>query len=152
MHYEKKLAVSKTEVQSIALYVKVFLENPVEATTIVQNFVFVFVENVVWKKNNIRNSNIDIKKGRKKKRLMRPLYIEPVTSLDKCRVTFYWVIKCTIWLLGYLVPSVGDFLRVLRFFHRKKNWPPRYNWNVVESGVCNCLHVWNKILIISIRY
>ena len=47
MHYEKKLAVSKTEVQSIAVYVKVFLENPVEATTIVHNFVFVFVENVV---------------------------------------------------------------------------------------------------------
>ena len=27
---------------------------------------------------------------------MRPLYTEPVTSLDKCRVTFYWVIKCTL--------------------------------------------------------
>jgi hypothetical protein len=27
---------------------------------------------------------------------MQPLAIEPVTSLDKCRVTFYWVIKCTL--------------------------------------------------------
>ena len=34
------------------------------------------------------NSN---KETKRKKRLMRPLYIEPVTSLDKCRVTFYWV-------------------------------------------------------------
>ena len=34
-----------------------------------------------------------------KKKLMWPLYIEPVTSLDKCRVTLYWVtcgIKCTL--------------------------------------------------------
>ena len=36
------------------------------------------------------------KKKKKKERLMRPLYTEPVTSLDKCRVTFYWVIKCTL--------------------------------------------------------
>ena len=27
---------------------------------------------------------------------MRPLYTEPVTSLDKCRVTLYWVIKYTL--------------------------------------------------------
>jgi hypothetical protein len=25
---------------------------------------------------------------------MRPLHTEPVTRLDKCRVTFHWVIKC----------------------------------------------------------
>ena len=36
------------------------------------------------------------KKKKEKKRLMRPLYAEPITSLDKCRVTFYWVIKCTL--------------------------------------------------------
>ena len=39
------------------------------------------------------NSN---KETKRKKRLMRPLYIEPVTSLDKCRVNFYWV---TLYLL-----------------------------------------------------
>jgi hypothetical protein len=32
------------------------------------------------------------KRKKEKKMLMRPLYIEPVTSLRKCRVTFYWVI------------------------------------------------------------
>jgi hypothetical protein len=31
------------------------------------------------------------KKSEKKEKLMRPLYIETVTSLDKCTVTFYWV-------------------------------------------------------------
>jgi hypothetical protein len=31
------------------------------------------------------------KKSEKKENLMRPLYIETVTSLDKCTVTFYWV-------------------------------------------------------------
>ena len=30
--------------------------------------------------------------------------MEPVACLDKCRVTFYWVIKYTIWPLAYLVP------------------------------------------------
>jgi hypothetical protein len=33
----------------------------------------------------------DQMKKKWKKRLMWPLYVEPVTSLDKCRVTFYWV-------------------------------------------------------------
>jgi hypothetical protein len=55
------------------------LENPVEATTIVQNL-FCYLLNMCYEK----------------KRLMQPLYIEPVTSLNKCRVTFYWVIKCTL--------------------------------------------------------
>jgi hypothetical protein len=27
---------------------------------------------------------------------MRPLYTDTVTSLDKCRLTFYRVIKCTL--------------------------------------------------------
>jgi len=27
-----------------------------------------------------------------------------------------------------------DFIQVLRF-PPPKNWPPRYNWNIVESGV-----------------
>ena len=40
------------------------LENPVEATTIVQNFVLLLVENVVWKKN-IRNNKTDIKRNKK---------------------------------------------------------------------------------------
>ena len=33
--------------------------------------------------------------------------------------------------------QVGGFYRVLRFpTHKKKKiWPPRYNWNIVESGV-----------------
>ena len=53
------------------------LENPVEATTIVQNGLLL-VKHVLWKKK---------KKKIKKKKLMRPLYIEPVTSLDKGRVT-----------------------------------------------------------------
>jgi hypothetical protein len=30
--------------------------------------------------------------------------------------------------------KVGGFLRVLRFRHQY-NWPTRYNWNIVESGV-----------------
>ena len=39
-----------------------FLENTVEATTIVQNFVLLLVEKVVWKKY-IRNNKTDIKKN-----------------------------------------------------------------------------------------
>jgi hypothetical protein len=31
------------------------------------------------------------KKKKEKKRRLCNLYIEPVRSLDKCRVTFYWV-------------------------------------------------------------
>jgi len=31
--------------------------------------------------------------------------------------------------------EVGGFYRVLRFPPRKKNWPPRYNWNIVKSVV-----------------
>jgi hypothetical protein len=46
------------------------------------------------KKKEKGKSKIKIKWRNKKERLMRPL-LEPVTSLDKCRVTFYWVIKCT---------------------------------------------------------
>jgi hypothetical protein len=64
------------------------LENPVEATTIVQNVVLLLVEHVGKKMSK--------RKEKRKKRLMRPLYTESVTSLDKCRVTFYWVIKCTL--------------------------------------------------------
>ena len=29
----------------------------------------------------------------------------------------------------------GGFLPVLRFLQPKKNWPPRYSWNIVVSGV-----------------
>jgi hypothetical protein len=30
--------------------------------------------------------------------------------------------------------QVGGFLRFLRFLHQY-NWPPQYNWNIVESGI-----------------
>ena len=30
--------------------------------------------------------------------------------------------------------QVAFFLRVLRFLHQL-NWPPRYSWNIVDSGV-----------------
>ena len=80
------------------------LENPVEATTIVQNFVLLLVEHVVCKKKKKKNEKKrklkrkkkEKKKKEKKERLMRPLHTEPVTSLDKCRVTFHWVIKCVL--------------------------------------------------------
>jgi hypothetical protein len=62
------------------------LENSVEATTIVQKFDLLLVKHVLWKKKK-KNE----KKSEKKEKLMRPLYIETVTSLDKCTVTFYWV-------------------------------------------------------------
>jgi hypothetical protein len=45
----------------------------VEATTIVQNFVLLLVENVVWKKD-IRNNKTDIKKQKNKKELMQPIH------------------------------------------------------------------------------
>jgi hypothetical protein len=41
----------------------------------------------------------------------------------------------------YVIKFVSDsrqvcgFLRVLRFPPPKLNWPPRYNWNIVESGI-----------------
>ena len=47
------------------------LENPVEATGIVQKFVLLLVEHVVWKKE--KKSKVKRKK-RKKRRLMQPLY------------------------------------------------------------------------------
>jgi hypothetical protein len=58
------------------------LEIPVEATSIVQIFALL---HVVWKK-----------KEKKERKNVNAASIEPVTSLDKCRVTFYWVIKCTL--------------------------------------------------------
>ena len=36
------------------------------------------------------------KKKKKKKKKVNAASIEPVTSLDKCRMTLYWVIKCTL--------------------------------------------------------
>jgi hypothetical protein len=30
--------------------------------------------------------------------------------------------------------QVRDFLRGIRFLNQY-NWPPRYNWNIVESGI-----------------
>ena len=53
------------------------LEIPVEATSIVQIFALL---HVVWKK-----------KEKKERKNVNAASIEPVTSLDKCRVTFYWV-------------------------------------------------------------
>ena len=49
-------------------------------------------------KKYIRNNKTDIEKRKKKKKKTKKkkVNVEPVTSLDKCRVTFYWVIKCTI--------------------------------------------------------
>jgi hypothetical protein len=62
------------------------LEIPVEATSIVQIFALL---HVVWKK-----------KEKKERKNVNAASIEPVTSLDKCRVTFYWVIKChsMVWI------------------------------------------------------
>jgi hypothetical protein len=40
--------------------VTMLLENPVEVTTIVQNFVLLLIEYVVWK-TTIRNNKTDIK-------------------------------------------------------------------------------------------
>ena len=44
------------------------LENPVEATTIVQKFVLLFVENVVWKKKISEIIRLISKMKRKKKK------------------------------------------------------------------------------------
>ena len=42
--------------------------------------------------------------------------------------------------------QVCDFIRVLRF-PPQKNWLPRYNWNIVESGIThhklNSVSAWN---------
>jgi hypothetical protein len=45
---------------------------------------------------------------------MQPLYTEPVTSLDKCRVTFYWVIKCTLknTILGVLHNLYRHYMKI----------------------------------------
>jgi hypothetical protein len=71
------------------------LENSVEATTIVQKFDLLLVKHVLWKKKKKKEKKKkkkkNEKKSEKKEKLMRPLYIETVTSLDKCTVTFYWV-------------------------------------------------------------
>ena len=66
------------------------LQNPVETTDIVQKYVLLLVKHVVLKKKS------KVKKKKRKKKKVNAASIEPVTSLDKCRVTFYWVIKCTL--------------------------------------------------------
>jgi hypothetical protein len=35
----------------------------------------------------------------------------------------------------YVVKFVSDLRQVGGFFLHQKNWPPRYNWNIVESDV-----------------
>jgi hypothetical protein len=47
-------------------------------------------------------------------------------SGDVCSIQQY-VIKVCQW-------QVGSFLRTFRF-PQQQNWPPRYNWHIVESGV-----------------
>ena len=47
------------------------------------------------------------------------------------RGVHYYVIKYVS-----VLREVGGFFRVLQFpSPKKKKWPPRYNWNIVESGV-----------------
>jgi len=58
----------------------------------------------------------------------------------------YYVIKFVsdLW-------QVGGFLRILQFPHQY-NWPSRYNWNIVESGIkhhnqtltSKCMTIWTK--------
>ena len=67
--------------------------------------------------------------------------------------------------------QVGGFLRVLWLLHQY-NWPPRYNWNIVESGVkhhkpeikqtrlygifhsilLRCSYIWSKYKLICLAY
>ena len=52
------------------------------------------------------------------------------------------------------LPQVGAFLRLLRFLHQL-NWPPRYFWNIVESGVKHHklnLKYWQRGRIISMVF
>ena len=44
---------------------------------------------------------------------------------------------------------VGNFLRILRF-PQPKNWPPRYNWTIVESGVKHITLTHENILVLSL--
>ena len=60
-------AATTTTTTTTAAAATRLLENPMEATIIVQNFVLLLVENLVWKKN-IRNNKIDIKRKKKKKK------------------------------------------------------------------------------------
>jgi len=54
--------------------------------------------------------------------------------------------------------QVSGFLWVLRFLHQW-NWPPRYSWNIVESGAthhnpnlnpgCQVLHWWKETVFLE---
>jgi len=57
-------------------------------------------------------------------------YISPLTL---------WVrIQLRRYMIKFVrdLRQVGDFSGYSRFPHQK-NWPPRYKWNIVESGVKN---------------
>jgi hypothetical protein len=48
-----------------------------------------------------------MKKRKKRKKEVNAAFIEPVTSLDKCRVIFYWVIKCTLRKVLHNLDTMG---------------------------------------------
>jgi hypothetical protein len=79
--------------------------------------------------------------------LMLPLFIEPVTSLDKCRVAFYWVIKCT--LRNTTQWECGSVLLVKHVLWRKKKNEEKKNeenvgkktiWKKGGKPSCACAH------------
>jgi hypothetical protein len=87
---------------------------------------------------------------------MRPLSIEPVTSLDKCRVTFYWVIKCTLrnttqWVRGALHNLYRHYVKIKKNGYmvigrgRPREYPKDTSegvtWPSVTMGVAQLLVV-----------
>ena len=43
--------------------------------------------------------------------------------------------SCEVYSIQhYVIKFVGGFLQYSCFLHQQ-NWPPRYNWNIVENGV-----------------
>ena len=54
-------------------------------------------------------------------------------SSNRAHGEVYSIQLYVIKIVNYL-RRVGGFRRVLQFLHQQI-WPPRYNWNIIESGV-----------------
>ena len=66
-----------------------------------------------------------------------------------------WRVSCSLhatpeYVIKFVsdLGQVGGFLRALRFLHQL-NLPPRYNWNIVESGVKH--HKTNQPIIMYLQ-
>ena len=76
--------------------------------------------------------------------------MELVVTLEETLPKLLWTMFKQISVIKFVsdMRQVGGFLRVL-WFPPPINWPPQYNWNIVESGI---KHHKTKPLFFTICY